>query len=57
MVTAVPNGRTVEDYMSLPYRIEIRWEGDCWAARVPELPGLVAAHETWERLLASLEDA
>ena len=55
--TAVPDERRVEDYMALPYRMEIRWEDDCWAARVPELPGLVAAHETWDGLLATLEDA
>jgi antitoxin HicB len=32
-------------------------EGACWAAEFPELPGLVAAHETWGGLLESIDDA
>jgi antitoxin HicB len=47
----------VDEYMSLPYRIEIYYDEDYWAAELPELPGLVAGHETWEGLQGAIEDA
>jgi antitoxin HicB len=43
--------------MRLPYRMEVRYDEDHWAARFPELPGLVAGAETWEELPAKVEDA
>ena len=46
-----------DEYMRLPYRMEVYWDGDYWAAEFPELPGLAAGHETWERLLPAVEDA
>src|SRR3989442_8821341 len=47
----------IEEYMALPYRMEIYWDRDYWAAEFPELPGLIAGHETWEGLLAAIDDA
>jgi predicted HicB family RNase H-like nuclease len=41
--------------MKRPYRIEVFWDEDYWAAEFPELPGLAAGHETWEGLLAEIE--
>lgn len=49
--------RTVDEYMALPYRMEVVWEEECWAARFPELPGLIAANETWEGLPRTIEEA
>lgn len=49
--------KTVEEYMRLPYRMEVYYDEDYWAAEFPELPGLVAGHETWEGLGAAIEDA
>ncbi len=49
--------RTLEDYIDLPYRMEVYGDDDCWAAEFPDLPGLVAAHETWAGLLDAVEDA
>ncbi|MPZ13585.1 MAG: toxin-antitoxin system HicB family antitoxin [Chloroflexi bacterium] len=49
--------RTIEDYLQLPYRMEVVWYGDSWGATFPELPGLVAGAETWEKLPAVIEDA
>jgi antitoxin HicB len=49
--------RMLEEYMNLPYRMEVYWDEDCWAAEFPELPGLIAAHETWDGLRDSVEDA
>ena len=47
----------VEQYMTLPYRMEVYFDDDYWAAEFPELSGLVAGHETWEGLLGAVEDA
>lgn len=49
--------RTVEEYMRVPYRMEVCWDETYWAAKFPELPGLVAGHETWEGLPSAVEDA
>jgi antitoxin HicB len=51
--------RTVDEYMTLPFRMEVYWdqEGECWAAAFPELPYLVAAAETWEEMPQKIEDA
>ena len=46
--------RTVEEYMQLPYRMEIYWDEDYWAAEFPELPGLVAGADSWDELLATI---
>ena len=48
---------TVDDYMQLSYQMVVYWDEDCWAAEFPELPGLIAAHETWDGLRASVDDA
>lgn len=48
---------TIEDYLSLPYRVEVYYDDGYWAAEFPDLPGLVAGHETWEGLQAAIEDA
>jgi len=37
--------------------MEVYWDGDYWAAEFPELPGLVAGHETWAGLLVIIDDA
>lgn len=47
----------VEEYMALPYRMEVTFDEDHWAAEFPELPGLVAGHETWEGLLGAVDEA
>ncbi len=47
----------IEDYLGLPYRMEVYYDEGYWAAEFPELPGLVAGHETWEGLQAAVEDA
>lgn len=47
----------VEYYMALPYRMEVYWDEDYWAAEFPELPGLVAGSDAWDRLQEKIEDA
>ncbi len=53
----VEEATNVEHYMALPYRMEIYWDEDYWAAEFPELPGLVAGNETWDGLQETIEDA
>ena len=47
----------VDEYLRLPYRMEVYFDDGTWAAEFPELPGLVAGHETWDGLQAAVEDA
>jgi antitoxin HicB len=47
----------IQGYMQLPYRMEIYDDDGYWAAEFPDLPGLVAGHETWEGLQAAITDA
>ena len=60
-MTALPKTktfpRTVDHYMALPYRMDVYWDDDYWAAEFPELPGLVAGHETWDGLGETIEEA
>lgn len=51
--------KTIEYYMSLPYRLEIipdTLEGG-YAARYPDLPGCITCADTLEQVIAGAEDA
>src|SRR5205823_7117569 len=47
----------VQEFMRRPYVMEVVWDDDYWAARFPELPGLVAVSESWEDLQHKIDDA
>lgn len=47
----------VEEYMRLPYRMEVYWDDGYWAAEFPELPGLAAGHEDRNELWSAVDDA
>jgi antitoxin HicB len=47
----------VAEYMLRPYPMEIIWDKDYWAAAFPDLPGLVAAADTWGELAGKIQDA
>jgi antitoxin HicB len=53
--------RTLEDYLSLPYHIEVIRENDeeypGWVARVIELPGCITQGDTFKELGEMVEDA
>jgi len=51
--------KTLEYYMSLPYRLEIvpDVEEGGYGARYPELPGCLTCAETMEGIVANAEDA
>jgi len=55
------NTRTVEEYLQLPYTIEVtrdtNEENPGWVARVVELPGCFTQSDTFEQLQAMVEDA
>ena len=51
--------KTIEYYMSLPYRLEIipdTLEGG-YAARYPDLPGCITCADTLKQVIAGAEDA
>jgi antitoxin HicB len=54
-------GKTVEDYLKLPYHIEIIRDDDeenpGWVARVIELPGCITQGDTFEELGEMIDDA
>ena len=53
--------RTVEDYLTLPYHIEVVYddsgESPGWFARVIELSGCLTQGETFEELLENIYEA
>jgi len=51
--------RTIEEYMALPYRLEIIPDPDegGFAAAYPELPGCVTCGETMEDVVRNAQDA
>ncbi len=52
-----PATAQVDEYMRRPYLMEVVWDEDYWAATFPELPGLVAAADTWGELAQKVQDA
>jgi antitoxin HicB len=55
------DARKVEDYLRLPYTIEVIRDNDeenpGWVARVVELPGCITQGDTFEELREMIEDA
>ena len=50
--------RTIEDYMTLPYRMELLPDaGGGYAVSYPDLPGCISCGETLESAVANGEDA
>lgn len=51
--------RTLEEYMALPYTIEIIPDVDQggWLIKVKELPGCLSQADTWEEILPMIREA
>lgn len=51
--------RTLEEYMSMPYKMEIRPDSaePGYIVRFPELPGCITCADTLERALENAQDA
>ena len=48
---------TLEDYLTLPYTLEIIPDGDAWFVSVKELPGCITEVDTWDEVLPAIEEA
>ncbi len=49
--------RTLDDYLALPYTIEVIPDDGAWFARIKELPGCMTEVDTWEEILPAIEEA
>jgi len=49
--------KTLDYYMNLPYTVEAKHDEDGWFAKVVELPGCMTWADTFEELVAMIEDA
>lgn len=49
--------RTLEDYLALPYTLEIIPDGDAWFVSVKELPGCMTEVDEWDEVLPAIEEA
>lgn len=49
--------RTLEEYLALPYTLEIIPDDGAWFVRVKELPGCMTEVDEWDEILPMIEDA
>lgn len=49
--------KTLEDYMNLPYTIEIIPDEGAWFVQVKELEGCMTEVDEWEDIYSAIEDA
>jgi predicted RNase H-like HicB family nuclease len=49
--------RTLEEYLKLPYTIEIIPDDGAWFVRIKELEGCMTEVDTWEEILPAIEEA
>ena len=48
--------KTIEDYMVLPYTIEIVPDDGAWFVRIKELSGCITEVDTWEEIHDAAEE-
>jgi predicted RNase H-like HicB family nuclease len=49
--------RCLDDYLALPYTIEVIPDNGAWFVRIKELPGCMTEVDTWEEILPAIEEA
>jgi len=49
--------KTLDDYLVLPYTIEIIPDDGAWFVQVKELPGCMTEVDEWDQILPAIEDA
>lgn len=49
--------KTLEDYLMLPYTIEVVPDDGAWFVQIKELPGCMTEVDEWEEILPAIEDA
>ena len=48
--------KTIEDYMALPYTIEIVPDDGAWFIRVKELSGCITEVDTWDEIRDAVDE-
>jgi antitoxin HicB len=49
--------KTLEDYLVLPYTIEIIPDDGAWFVQIKELSGCMTEVDTWDEILPAIEEA
>ena len=49
--------KMIEDYLSLPYTIEIVPDDGAWFVQIKELSGCMTEVDDWNEILPAIEDA
>jgi len=49
--------KTIDDYLVLPYTIEIIPDDGAWFAQIKELSGCMTEVDEWDEILPAIEDA
>jgi antitoxin HicB len=49
--------RSLNDYMMLPYTIEVIPDDGAWFVQIRELPGCMTEVDEWDEILPAIEDA
>jgi antitoxin HicB len=49
--------KALQDYMTLPYIIEIIPDDGAWFVQIKELKGCMTQVDTWDDILPAIEDA
>jgi antitoxin HicB len=49
--------KTIEDYLALPYTLEIIPDDGAWFVQIKELPGCMTEVDEWDEVLPMIEDA
>jgi len=49
--------RTLNEYLTLPYTIEVVHDDGAWVVWIKELEGCITQADTWQDVLPMIEDA
>ena len=49
--------KTLNEYLALPYTIEVIPDEGAWFVQVKELPGCMTEVDEWDQILPAIEDA
>jgi len=49
--------KTLNDYLAMPYTIEVIPDEDAWFVQIKELPGCMTEVDEWEEILPAIQDA
>ncbi len=49
--------KTLDDYLTQPYTLEIIPDDGAWFVQIKELPGCMTEVDEWEEILPAIQDA